>query len=89
MYSAIRLLQFLFAARERSYRSQVQQPLISIGILECHHRRRLVEPPILYLDGAIAGVYREQAYTSRYAITNALHVATSRTVIRSHEDRPF
>jgi hypothetical protein len=32
MYSAIRLLQFLFAANERSYRSQVQQPLIGIGI---------------------------------------------------------
>src|SRR3984893_6059256 len=29
--------------------------------LECHHRRRLVEPPILYLDGAIAGGDREQA----------------------------
>jgi hypothetical protein len=60
MYSAIRHIQFLFAARERSYRSQVQQPLIGIGILECHHRRRLVEPPILYLDGAIAGVYRKR-----------------------------
>jgi hypothetical protein len=32
MYSAIRLLQFLFAANERSYRSPVQQPLIGIGI---------------------------------------------------------
>jgi hypothetical protein len=32
MYSAIRLLQFLFAAHERSYRSPVQLPPISIGI---------------------------------------------------------
>jgi hypothetical protein len=32
MYSAIRLLQILFAAHERSYRSPVQLPLISIGI---------------------------------------------------------
>jgi hypothetical protein len=32
MYSTIRLLQILFAANARSYRSPVQLPLIGIGI---------------------------------------------------------
>ncbi len=62
--------------------------------LACHHRRRLVEPPILNLDGAIAGVYREQAMphdtpSPTHCMLRQRNNDRSRTVIRSHEDRPF
>jgi hypothetical protein len=49
MYSAICFLQILPAAAA-----------IRTGMVPFHRRRHLIEPPILYLDGAIRGVYREQ-----------------------------
>src|SRR5229473_3594074 len=90
MYSAIRLLQILFAAHERN--APVAGPATADRhrYLECHDRRRLVEPPILYLDGAITGVYREQAMphdtpSPTHCMLRQRNNDRSRTVIRSHE----
>jgi hypothetical protein len=49
MYSAIRFLPILPAAAA-----------IRTGMVPFHRRRHLIGPPILYLDGAIRGVYRQQ-----------------------------
>src|SRR5450631_192836 len=60
MYSAIRFLQILLA-RTSGTAARRSRKRRSASVFECHDRRRLIEPPILYLDGAIRGVYREQA----------------------------